>query len=223
MSNRGSLACETTNLRLASFNWEGSGDSRFWGHALSPGTFLRLQTPGGVMTVCRNANVFSTTPELLRFAHLSQDMFITHSFGPKISVGTRHPGCVMNPPRRLPCHPLFQIEGSPSSPFLPPLLLRVLRISTLLFFIFSQRNISQQSCAQQGPKPWLQRTSHYPSRWCANVAVDIKVFQLIIRGIHWRQQSLSYNLATIRGILAEGRQCDAMVTLSWGQQSDSRW
>lgn len=98
MSNRGSLACETTNLQLASFNWEGSGDSRFWGHALSPGTFLRLQTPGGVMTVCRNANVFSTTPELLRFAHLSQDMFITHSFGPKISVGTRHPGCVMNPP-----------------------------------------------------------------------------------------------------------------------------
>lgn len=89
---------------------------------------------------------------------------------------------------------------------------------------FSQRNISQQGCAQQGPKPRLQRTSHYPSRWCANVAVDIKVFQLIIiRGIHWRQLSLSYNLATIRGILAEERRCNAMVTLSWGQQSDTCW
>lgn len=145
------------------------------------------------------------------------------ALGPKLVSVQDIPAVWWIPPRRLPCHPLFQIEGSPSSPFLPPLLLRVLHISTLLFFIFSQRNISQQSCAQQGPKPWLQRTSHYPSRWCANVAVDIKVFQLIIRGIHWRQQSLSYNLATIRGILAEGRQCDAMVTLSWGQQSDTRW
>lgn len=89
---------------------------------------------------------------------------------------------------------------------------------------FSQRNISQQGCAQQGPKLRLQRTSHYPSRWCANVAVDIKVFQLIIiRGIHWRQLSLSYNLATMRGILAQKRPCNAMVTLSWGQQSDTCW
>lgn len=89
---------------------------------------------------------------------------------------------------------------------------------------FSQRNISQQGCAQQGPKPRLQRTSHYPSRWCANVAVDIKVFQLIIiRGIHCRQLSLSCNLATIRSILVQERQCNAMVTLSWGQQSDTCW
>lgn len=88
---------------------------------------------------------------------------------------------------------------------------------------FSRRNISQQGCAQHGPKTRLQRASHYPSRWCANVAVDIKVFQpIIIREIHC-QLSLSYNLATIRGVLAEERRCNAMVTLSWGQQSDTCW
>lgn len=128
----------------------------------------------------------------------------------------------------LPALSLYQIEGSPSFLFLPPSLLHVLHISMPLFYLFIslflQRNISQQDCAQQGPKPRLQRTSHYPSRWCANVAVDIKVFQLIIiRGIHWRQLSLSYNLATICGILAGQCWCNSLVTLSWGQQSDTCW
>lgn len=89
---------------------------------------------------------------------------------------------------------------------------------------FSQRKISQQGCEQQGPKPQLQRTSHYPSRWRANVAVDIKVFlAIIIRGIHWRQLSLSYNLAIVHGIIAEDCMCNVMVTLSWGQESGTCW
>lgn len=190
------------------------------GDMLSPlARFLHLQTPGGVTAVCWHANVSPTTLQLLRFPHLSQDMFITHSFGPKISVGTRQPRLCDESTRCLPCHPLFQIEGSPPS-FAPPCPSH-LHASVLYF---SHRNISQQGCAQQGPQPRLQRTSHYPSRWCANVAVDIKVFQLIIiRGIHWRQLSLSYNLATMCGILAEERWWDAMVTLSWGQQSDTCW
>lgn len=198
---------------------EDSSDSRFWGHALSPCTFLRLQTPGGVTAVCWHANVSPTTLQLLRFPHLSQDMFITHSFGPKISVRTTRPGCVMNPPAACLVIYCFRSKGLLPPLSSLPLLLYVLHISTplffILFFIFLQRNISQQGCAQQGSKLRLQRMSHYHSRWCANVAEDIKVFQLIIiRGIRWRQLSLSYNLATICGILAEQCWCNSMVTLS---------
>lgn len=216
----GAFVISTTNRqpriikRQASVD-EDSSDSRFWGHALSPCTFLCLQTPGGVTAVCWHANVSPTTLQLLRFPHLSQDMFITHSFGPKISVGTTNPGCVMNPPAACLVIHCFRSKG-----LLPPLsslLCSSMSFTSLCFcslFFFLQRNISQQGCAQQGPKP-RQRTSHYPSRWCTNVAVDIKVFQLIIiRGIHWRQLSLSYNLATICGILAEQCWCNSMVTLS---------
>lgn len=113
-------------------------------------------------------------------------------------------------------HPLPALSSIVSDPrvsFLPfpPFLCSFMSFTSLclcfvfcFFLHFLQRNISQQGCAQQGSKLRLQRMSHYPSRWCANVAVDIKVFQLIIiRGNHWRQLSLSYNLATICGILAE--------------------
>lgn len=91
-------------------NWQVSdgGESHFGGRGLSPGSFLPLQTPGGVTTVCWHANVSSTSLQLLRFHHLSQDMFITHSFGPKISVGTRHPGGVMNPPAAYLVVPCFR-------------------------------------------------------------------------------------------------------------------
>lgn len=94
--------------------------------SLSPRTLPCLQTPGGVTAVCWNANVSPTTLQLFRFPHLSQDMFITHSFVPKISVGTRHPGCVMNPPAACLVIPCFRSKG-----LLPPLtfLLCVLHIS----------------------------------------------------------------------------------------------
>lgn len=109
----------------------------------------------------------------------------------------------------------------PSSLLLSPMSFTSLCLRSLFFFT---RNISQQGCAQQGPKPRLQRTSCYPSRWCANVAVDIKVFQLIIiRGIH-RQVSLSYNLALICRILVEENRSNALVTFSWGQVTHvDRW
>lgn len=144
------------HVKLQNSSWwaatgEDGVDSRFWRHALSPCTFLHLQTPGGVTAVCWNANVSPTTLQLLRFPYLSQDMFITHSFGPKISVGTRHPGCVMNPPAACLVIPCFRSKGLLPSPFLPPLLLHVLHISMPPFFHFFQRNISQQGCTQQGP------------------------------------------------------------------------
>lgn len=93
--------------------------------------------------------------------------------------------------------------------------------ASVLYFFLLQRNISLHACAQQGLEPQLRRTLHYPSRWCANVAVDISPSWY--EGIHWRQLSLSYNLATIRGIVVEQRVCNAMVTLSWGQQNDTCW
>lgn len=184
-------------------------DSLFWGHASS----AVLQTPGGVTAVCWHANLPSAMLQLFWLPHLSQDMFITHRFRPKINVGTTHPGWVMNPPASslaasdqrvyfLPFPPSFA-SPCPSHSY----------ASVLYFFL--QRNISQQGCAQQAPKLRLQRTSHYPSRWCANVAVDIKVFQpIIITGIHRRQLSLSYDLATICGVLAERCCCNSIVTLS---------
>lgn len=125
------------------------------GHALYPGTYDCLQTPGGVTAVCWNANLSPTTPQLLWFPHLSQDMFITHSFGSKISVGTRHPGCVMNPPAA--CLVMaFQIEGSPSSPFsfTPPCPSHV--CGSVLYS--PARNISQQVCTQRGLGAQFQRT-----------------------------------------------------------------
>lgn len=125
-----------------------------------------------------------------------------------------HPLPALSPPVSNPRVSLLPFSFAPSCP-------SHLYASDLYF---SQRNISQHACAQQGPKPRLQRTSHYPSRWCANVAVDIKVFQLIIiRGIHWCGLSLNDNLATMRGILAEERWCNAMVTLSGGQQCGTCW
>lgn len=83
--------------------------------------------------------------------------------------------------------------------------LHVLVISCWFFFSTPTKNY--QSIAQQLQKLKLKRTSHYPSRWCANLGLDIKVFQLIIiRGINWRQLSLSHNLATIHDITAEGHE-----------------
>lgn len=120
------------------------------GDALSPCTSQRLQTPGGVTAVGWHANVSPTTLQLLRFAHLLQDMFITHSFGPQISVGTRHPGCVMNPPAACFVLP-FQIEGSLSSPFLPPLLLLALHFSVTLFFIFHKEILVNKAVRSKGP------------------------------------------------------------------------
>lgn len=88
-----------------------------------------------------------TTLRLLRLAHLSQGVFITHSVGPGISVGTTHPGCVMDPPagclvirrsgiQRVPflLHPLFQHFFC----FFVFILsaLRVLHISLIRFFIY---------------------------------------------------------------------------------------
>lgn len=208
--------------RRASIGEDG-GDSRFWGHALSPCTFLRLQTPGGVTAVCWHANVSPTTLQLLRFPICHRICSLPTALGPKLvseqdipAVWWIHPLPVLSSPvsdRRVSFLP-FPPSFAPTCPS---------HLYASVFY-FSHRNISQQGCAQQGPKPRLQRTSHYPSRWCANVAVDIKVFQLIIiRGIHCRQLSLSYNLATMHGILASERQCKAMVTLSWGQQSDTCW
>lgn len=200
-----------------------SGDTLSPPHAV-----LRLQTPGGVTAVCWHANVSPTTLQLLRFPHLSQGMFITHSSGPKISVGTTHPGCVMNPPAAC-----LVIRRSRSKGLLPSLLplssASSMSFTSLcfrsLFFFFSSPHkeiLVNKAALSKGPKPPLQRMSHYPSRWCANVAADTKVFQLIIiRGIHWRQLSLSYNLATVCGVLAERRWCNSAVTLSWGQQSDT--
>lgn len=117
------------------------------GDMLSPlARFLHLQTPGGVTAVCWHANVSPTTLQLLRFPHLSQDMFITHSFGPKISVGTRHPGCVMNPPAACLVIPRFRSKG-----LLPPLLLHVLHISMPLFFIFHIEILVNKAVHSKGP------------------------------------------------------------------------
>lgn len=149
------------------------------------------------------------TLPLLRLAHLSQGVFITHSVGPGISVGTTHPDCVMDPPAGCLVIRRRGIRGSPSSLVLLPAffsflfssfrLLRVLHISlssVLYLFFFPPnhpnplpRNISQRGCGSaRGPKLRLRRMSHYPSRWRANVSADIKVFQLIIiRGIHRRR------------------------------------
>lgn len=160
---------------------------------LPPLTFSRPQTPGGVTAACWNANVSPTTLQPLQSLHLSRDMFITHSFGPKISVGTRHPSCVMNPSSRLPCHPRLTLKGPPLPPSAPRMSFTSLCLHSCYF---SPRNISQQGCAWRGPKLRLERMSRYPSRWCANVAADIKVFRLIIiRGIRLHHLSLRSNLA----------------------------
>lgn len=216
--------CESTNLQPASFIWWG----RWWFTLLGTCSLPSHALPSPDTRWCHGSllecKCVPNNASTVTISHLSQDMFITHSFGPRISVGTRHPGCVMNPSASCLVILCFRWKG-----LLPPLsslLLSPMSFTSLhlrsLFFI--TRNISQQACTQQGPKPQLQRTSHYPSRWCANVAVDIKVFQLIIiRRIHWRQVSLSYNLAPIRGILAKKHRCNAMVTLSWGQLSDTCW
>ncbi len=127
------------------------GDSRFWEHALSPRTFLRLQTPGGVTAVCWHANVSPTTLQLLQFPHLSQDMFITHSFGLKISVGTRHPGCVMNPPAAYVVIPFLRSKGLLTPLFLPPSLLHVLHISTPPLFIFQKEILVNKAARSKGP------------------------------------------------------------------------
>lgn len=68
-----------------------------------------------------------TTLRLLRLAHLSQGVFITHSVGPGISVGTTHPGCVMDPPAGCLVIRRCGIRGSPSS-FIP--------LPTCFFYIF---------------------------------------------------------------------------------------
>lgn len=92
-------ACGSANSPTASIRLTRTAVIHASGDTLSPPcAILRLQTPGGVTAVCWHANVSPTTLQLLRFPHLSQGMFITHSSGPKISVGTTHPGCVMNPP-----------------------------------------------------------------------------------------------------------------------------
>lgn len=189
-----------------------SSDWLFWGHVFS--TRLPLSPDArwchGSLLACKRA---PTMPQLFWLSHLSQDMFITYRFRPKINVGTKHPGWVMNPPASSFATSDRRVDFLPFPPSIAPPCPSHFHASVLYFFL--QRNISQQGCAQQEPKLRLQRTSHYPSRWCANVAVDIKVFQpIIITGMHRHQLSLSYNLATICGILAERCCCNSIVTLS---------
>lgn len=113
--------------------------------------------------------------------HLSQNMFITHCSGPKISVRTRHPHWVMNlfAARVV----SFQIEGTDTS-FAPLLSLHSSLLSTFhtsftslclcsIFFIGEILVNSEAPTTQQ-------RTA--PTRWCANIALRMKVFHLIIQG-----------------------------------------
>lgn len=156
----GAFVISTTNRqpqivkRQASLD-EDSSDSRFWGHALSPCTFLCLQTPGGVTAVCWHANVSPTTLQLLRFPHLSQDMFITHSFGPKISVGTTNPGCVMNPPAACLVIHCFRSKG-----LLPPLssllcssmsFTSLCFCSLFIFYFFYKEILVNKAVRSRGP------------------------------------------------------------------------
>lgn len=115
--------------------WRRTAASRSSGDMLSPRVFLCLQTPGGVTAVCWHANAPSTMLQLFRLHHLSQDMFITHRFRPKINVGTTHPGWVMNPPASS-----FAASDRRVY-FLPPPLLRALHISMPLYFISFYKEI----------------------------------------------------------------------------------
>lgn len=103
--------------------------------------------------------------------HLSQNMFITCRSGPKISVRTRHPHWVMN---------LFAARAFRIPP--PLLFLSTFYVSFTslrLCSIFFLGEILVNEPDSEAPTI-RQRTP--PTRWCANIALRIKVFHLIIQG-----------------------------------------
>lgn len=73
-----------------------SSDWLFLGHMFSTRFPLSPDTRWchGSLLACKRA---STIFQLFWLPHLSQDMFITYRFRPKINVRTKHPGWVMNP------------------------------------------------------------------------------------------------------------------------------
>lgn len=96
----------------------------------------------GSLLACKRA---STMPQLFWFPHLSQDMFITYRSRPKINVGTKHPGWVMNPPASSSAVSDRRVDFLSFPPSVALLCPSHFHGSVLYFFL---RNISQQSCEQ---------------------------------------------------------------------------